>query len=73
MWCVMKEPTEIQTEKLQSLKKLAATVYLCQVLSFIFAGLPILIGAIINFMNHDKVMGTWLQSHFDWQNPIWTF
>lgn len=59
-------------EKLGSLKKLAATVYLLQVLAFAFAGLPLLIGVAINFMNHDAVEGTWLQSHFDWQiKTVW--
>jgi hypothetical protein len=29
-----------ETEKLQTLKKLAATVYLCQALTFMLAGLP---------------------------------
>jgi uncharacterized membrane protein len=59
-------------EKLQSLKKLATTVYLCQVLAFGFAGLPLLVGVFINFMNRDEVKGTWLESHFNWQiNTVW--
>jgi uncharacterized membrane protein len=60
------------TEKLQALKKLAATVYLCQVLAFAFAGLPLLVGVVINFMKQDQVQGTWLESHFDWQiKTVW--
>jgi len=60
------------TEKLQVLKKLAATVYLCQVLAFAFAGLPLLVGVVINFMKQDQVQGTWLESHFDWQiKTVW--
>jgi len=60
------------TEKLQSLKRLAATVYLCQVLSFAFAGLPLLVGVVINFMKRDEVQGTWLESHFNWQiTTVW--
>lgn len=60
------------TEKLKSLKKLAATVYLLQVLSFAFAGLPLLVGVFINFMNRDEVKGTWLESHFNWQvTTVW--
>jgi uncharacterized membrane protein len=60
------------TEKLQVLKKLAATVYLCQVLAFVFAGLPLLVGVVINFMKQDQVQGTWLESHFDWQiKTVW--
>jgi uncharacterized membrane protein len=52
---------------LQTLKRLAATVYLCQVLTFMLAGLPLLVGVVINFAKQDKVQGTWLESHFDWQ------
>jgi uncharacterized membrane protein len=55
------------TEELQTLKRLAATVYLCQILTFMLAGLPLLIGVGINFYKRDEVQGTWLQSHFDWQ------
>lgn len=54
-------------EDLSTAKKLAATVYLCQVLSFFLAGLPLLIGIAINFLKKDEVAGTWLASHFDWQ------
>lgn len=59
-------------EKVQSLKKLTAAVYLCQVLAFVFAGLPLLVGVAINFMKQDQVQGTWLESHFDWQvKTVW--
>lgn len=54
-------------EKLAGLKKLTAAVYLCQVLSFFLAGLPLLIGIAINFLKKDEVTGTWLKSHFEWQ------
>ncbi|MGZ8191663.1 MAG: DUF4870 family protein [Methylococcaceae bacterium] len=54
-------------EHLQSLKKLTAIVYICQVLAFAFAGLPLLVGAAINFIKKNEVKGTWLESHFDWQ------
>ena len=61
-------PTEqTETEKLQTLKRLAATVYLCQVLTFMLAGLPLLIGVAINFYKRNDVQGTWLESHFNWQ------
>ncbi|MCK5662346.1 MAG: hypothetical protein KAI17_02620, partial [Thiotrichaceae bacterium] len=49
------------------LKRLTATVYLCQVLTFMLAGLPLLVGVAINFFKHDEVQGTWLESHFNWQ------
>ncbi|HEY8035049.1 MAG TPA: hypothetical protein VIF37_05630 [Methylobacter sp.] len=63
---------QIDSERLRSLKRLAATVYLCQVLAFAFAGLPLLVGAVINFMKKDDVKGTFLESHFDWQiKTVW--
>jgi uncharacterized membrane protein len=54
-------------EKLKTLRRLAATVYLCQVLAFGFFGLPLLVGVAINFMNRNDAQGTWLESHFNWQ------
>jgi uncharacterized membrane protein len=54
-------------EQLDTLKKLAATVYLCQALAFMLAGLPLLIGVAINFFKRNDVNGTWLESHFNWQ------
>ncbi|MEI6708401.1 MAG: hypothetical protein WCK96_14855 [Methylococcales bacterium] len=54
-------------EKLQGLKRLATTVYLCQLLSFALFGLPLLVGVTINFLNRNAVQGTWLESHFNWQ------
>lgn len=60
-----KEKTD--DEKLQSLKRITATVYLCQVLTFMLAGLPLLVGAAINFFKKNDVQGTWLESHFNWQ------
>jgi uncharacterized membrane protein len=59
-------------DKLHELKKLAATVYLCQILTFMLAGLPLLIGVAINFYKRKEVQGTWLESHFNWQiNTAW--
>ncbi|HEY8220294.1 MAG TPA: hypothetical protein VIF86_09330 [Methylobacter sp.] len=65
----MNESSTDQTdiERLNSLKRLATVVYLCQVLAFAFAGLPLLVGVVINYMKQDKVKGTFLESHFDWQ------
>lgn len=71
---VMKElsTTQKDTEKLETLKKLTAMVYLCQVLAFVLAGLPLLVGAAINFLKRKEVEGTWLESHFNWQiNTVW--
>jgi uncharacterized membrane protein len=57
----------LETEKLQSLKRLAVTVYICQVLTFFMAGLPLLIGVAINFYKRNEAQGTWVESHFEWQ------
>lgn len=63
---------QAETERLHSLKRLATAVYLCQVLAFVFAGLPLLVGVAINFMRKDEVKGTFLESHFDWQTKtVW--
>lgn len=59
-------------EQLQNLKKLAAAVYLCQALTFMLAGLPLLMGVAINFFKRKDAKGTWLESHFDWQvKTVW--
>jgi uncharacterized membrane protein len=59
-------------DKLQSLKTTTSLVYICQVLTFVFAGFPILIGVAINLMKRKDVEGTWLESHFDWQiKTVW--
>ncbi|WP_020485193.1 MULTISPECIES: DUF4870 family protein [unclassified Methylomonas] len=63
---------EKPTEDFAALKKLTATVYLCQVLTFAFAGLPLLVGVAINFFYRNNVKGTWLESHFNWQiKTVW--
>ena len=51
----------------KSLKKIAATVYLCQLLTFMLAGAPLLVGVAINFYNKNEAVGTWIESHIDWQ------
>lgn len=59
-------------EKMQSLKTTASIVYICQVLTFVLAGLPLLIGVAINFLKRNEVAGTWLESHFEWQiKTVW--
>ncbi|MDP3878340.1 MAG: hypothetical protein Q8Q50_15290 [Methylobacter sp.] len=63
---------DVDNDTLRSLKRLTAIVYLCQVLAFAFAGLPLLIGVVINFLNRNDAQGTWLESHFDWQiQTVW--
>ncbi|WP_347989687.1 hypothetical protein [Methylomonas sp. AM2-LC] len=54
-------------DSLQTLKKITATVYLCQVLAFTLLGLPLLLGVAINFYKRKEVEGTWLESHFNSQ------
>ncbi|MFZ2311226.1 MAG: hypothetical protein WAV82_01280, partial [Methylobacter sp.] len=36
-------------------------------LTFMLAGLPLLVGVAINFFKRNEVQGTWLESHFNWQ------
>lgn len=54
-------------ERLNSLKKTAVIVYICQMLTVLLAGLPLVISVIINFSKKEAVKGTWLESHFNWQ------
>ncbi|MGR9107114.1 MAG: DUF4870 family protein [Gammaproteobacteria bacterium] len=49
------------------LRKWVGIVYLLQILSLAFAGIPLLIGAVINYLKRAEVQGTWLESHFTWQ------
>jgi uncharacterized membrane protein len=58
---------ETNNATLQTLKRVTATVYLCQVLTFMLAGLPLLVGVALNFYKKNDAKGTWLESHFDWQ------
>lgn len=58
---------DIRIKDTMSLKKIASTVYLCQLLTFLLAGLPLLLGIAINFYNREDAVGTWIASHFDWQ------
>jgi uncharacterized membrane protein len=57
----------VNEPNLPRLKKVAATVYLCQALTFMLAGLPLLVGVALDFYEKDAVKDTWLESHFDWQ------
>ncbi|MDO9104199.1 MAG: hypothetical protein Q7U57_04480 [Methylovulum sp.] len=69
---VTTEKEDKDPENFDALKKLTTTVYLCQILTFALAGLPLLVGVGINFFNRNEVQGTWLQSHFDWQiKTVW--
>lgn len=52
--------------KIQSLKSLTQLVYVLYALSY-FTGITAIVGIIINYVKKDDVVGTWLESHFDWQ------
>ena len=58
---------ETSEQQLQKLKRVVSTVYLCQLLTFMLAGLPLLVGVALNFINRDLAQNTWLESHFNWQ------
>lgn len=58
---------QLQADQIHTLKRFAATVYLCQILTFMLAGLPLLLGVAINFYKRNASKGTWLESHFNWQ------
>lgn len=64
--------TYLKHQHTTTLKNWTYAVYLCQVLMFMLAGLPLLIGVGINFYKRKEVEGTWLESHFNWQiNTAW--
>jgi len=64
--------SETNSTEIEPLKKITATVYMCQVLSFALAGAPLLVGVAINFWKRKEVEGTWLESHFNWQiQTVW--
>ena len=58
---------EKSNEQVLAVKRLATTVYLCQVFMFGIFGLPLLLGIAINLMKRKDAQGTWVESHFNWQ------
>ena len=48
------------------LKKYAFAVYILQALYFVLVITPV-IGLVINYLKQDEVRGSWLESHFRWQ------
>lgn len=65
-------PITRSDQQIHHLKRLAATVYLCQMLTFVLAGFPLILCVLIYFYKRKSVRGTWLQSHFEWQiRTIW--
>ncbi len=60
------------TEELRGSRRLTGVVYLLQILALATGGITLLIAAAIIFATRDKVRGTWLESHYQWQNKtIW--
>jgi uncharacterized membrane protein len=47
---------------------LAHLMYLMQALSFLFGGIPFVTAVILNYLNRQHVQGTWIESHYKWQN-----
>jgi len=52
--------------KLNSLKTMAAVVYILQALGF-FSGITWIVAVIIDYVKKDEAAGTWLESHYRWQ------
>jgi len=47
---------------------LAHLMYVMQAISFLFGGIPFVTAMALNYLNRHHVQGTWLESHFKWQN-----
>lgn len=54
------------------LKKYTYSVYILQALFFPFVITPIL-GVIINYIKYEDVRGSWLESHFRWQQATFWY
>lgn len=54
------------------LRKYTYSVYILQALSFVTL-VTALIGLIINFIKRDDVRGSWLESHFRWQQATFWY
>jgi uncharacterized membrane protein len=53
-------------EAIKSAKTLTLVTYLLYAASFL-VGLTGIVAIILNYVQRDRVRGTWLESHFDWQ------
>ena len=54
------------------LKKYAFAVYILQALYFVLVITPV-IGLVINYLKQDEVRGSWLESHFRWQQSTFWY
>jgi uncharacterized membrane protein len=61
------ESWDTETLYTETLKLAVAFVYLLQILSLAFKGIPLIIGITINYLTRKSVRGTWLESHVTWQ------
>lgn len=57
---------DLDLNKTAANKKYVYAVYILQALSFVL-GVTAILGVIINYIKHDDVQGSWLESHFLWQ------
>ncbi len=56
----------------QELKKYTYAVYILQALSFV-TGVTAIVAIVINYIKHDDVRGSWMESHFQWQKKTFWF
>lgn len=63
---------ELDASKAVENKKYVFAVYILQALSFVL-GVTAIIGFIINYIKHEDVKGSWLESHFLWQKRTFWF
>jgi uncharacterized membrane protein len=56
----------------QQLKNFTFAVYILQALSFLTL-VSALIGIVVNYVKQDDVRGSWLQSHFRWQQATFWY
>lgn len=54
-------------------RRLTGIVYLLQILALATGGLTLLLAAGINYAMQKKVAGTWLETHYHWQNKTTWF
>ncbi len=61
------------TDELRGSRRLTGFLYLLQILALASGGITLLITAGINYATRNKVRGTWLESHYRWQNKTSLF
>lgn len=61
------DTTKIEEQLQDPNKNVALIVYGLQLIGILTAGIAFIIGVIMNYVKKDDVVGTFLESHFDWQ------